>query len=356
MAAEEAKTEVPTILGMGNPLLDISASVPSELLTRYGVTLDSAILAEEKHMPVYQELVDSYEPDYIAGGATQNSIRVAQWMLGDKAKTAYIGCIGDDDFGRQLREAATADGVQVHYQVDAESATGTCAVLINNTERSLIANLAAANKYQLSHFESEEMQAVLASADIVYSSGFFLTVSPDSMIVAGKHCAENGKVYAINLAAPFIPPVCAEALANVLPYADYVFGNESEAASWAAANGMEGASSSDVALAIAKLPKANGSRGRTVVITHGSEPTIVCTEGKIRTFPCVKLAKEAIVDQNGAGDGFVGGFFTQLVQGQSLDECVRCGQFAARVVLCASGCQLPAERPVYSWTDGKTEA
>jgi hypothetical protein len=32
--------------------------------------------------------------DYIAGGATQNSIRVAQWILGTKNATAYFGCVG----------------------------------------------------------------------------------------------------------------------------------------------------------------------------------------------------------------------------------------------------------------------
>lgn len=274
---------------------------------------------------------------------------MAQWLLGDSGKTAYIGCIGDDDFGRQLQAAASGDGVETHYQVDGKTATGTCAVLIQDTERSLVANLAAANKYSATHFEAAERQAVLNRASIVYSSGFFLTVSPDSMVAAGKHCADNNKVYAINLAAPFIPPVCAEPLARVLPYADYVFGNESEAASWAEANGMGKATSAEVALTIAKLPKQNGARGRTVIITHGAEPTVVCVDGKIREFPCdVKLEKSAIVDQNGAGDGFVGGFLAQLAQGKNLDECVRCGQFGARTVLAASGCQLPKTAPEYT--------
>ena len=60
-------------MGMGNPLLDISADVPEDMLTKYDVKLDSAILAEEKHMPIYQELVESYNATFIAGGATQNS-------------------------------------------------------------------------------------------------------------------------------------------------------------------------------------------------------------------------------------------------------------------------------------------
>ena len=41
-----------SILGMGNPLLDISAEVPKSVLEKYGVTLNNAILCEEKHLPV----------------------------------------------------------------------------------------------------------------------------------------------------------------------------------------------------------------------------------------------------------------------------------------------------------------
>jgi adenosine kinase len=70
-----------SILGMCNPLLDISAEVPMEVLSKYGVSLNNAILAEDKHLPLYEELVRDYPVQFIAGGAGQNSIRVAQWML-----------------------------------------------------------------------------------------------------------------------------------------------------------------------------------------------------------------------------------------------------------------------------------
>ena len=101
------------VLGVGNPLLDISCKVPMEVLTKYGVKSGDIILAEDAHAPLYDELVEKYAPEYIAGGATQNSIRVAQWMLGGDeyaGSTAYIGCIGDDKFGEQLTASAAADG------------------------------------------------------------------------------------------------------------------------------------------------------------------------------------------------------------------------------------------------------
>lgn len=63
-----------SLLGMCNPLLDISADVPQSLLDKYDVKLNNAILAEEKHVPLYAELVKDYPVQYIAGGATQVAI------------------------------------------------------------------------------------------------------------------------------------------------------------------------------------------------------------------------------------------------------------------------------------------
>jgi adenosine kinase len=59
------------LLGMCNPLLDISAEVPLDLLEKYGVKLNNAILAEDSHLPLYDEIVKDYPVQYIAGGATQ---------------------------------------------------------------------------------------------------------------------------------------------------------------------------------------------------------------------------------------------------------------------------------------------
>jgi len=111
------------ILGMCNPLLDISAEVPSSFLEKYGVTLNNAILAEEKHKPLYDELVEKFPVQYIAGGATQNSIRVAQWMLGVPGGTAYFGAVGVDKYGEILEQCAQADGVNVLYQKHPEIPT-----------------------------------------------------------------------------------------------------------------------------------------------------------------------------------------------------------------------------------------
>merc|ERR1712147_417628 len=40
---------------MGNPLLDISSSVEASFLEKYSLDANNAILAEDAHMPIYQE-------------------------------------------------------------------------------------------------------------------------------------------------------------------------------------------------------------------------------------------------------------------------------------------------------------
>lgn len=45
-------------MGIGNPLLDISANVDDGLLEKYELKPDDAIMADEKHMPLYKELIE----------------------------------------------------------------------------------------------------------------------------------------------------------------------------------------------------------------------------------------------------------------------------------------------------------
>jgi adenosine kinase len=95
-------------------------------------------------------------------------------MLQVPKATSYMGCIGDDAFGKKMTETATSEGVnvrsgqpvssvgaagslssmlrmlwlQVCYQVDTSTPTGSCAVCVTGIERSLVANLAAANNFK----------------------------------------------------------------------------------------------------------------------------------------------------------------------------------------------------------------
>lgn len=63
---------------MGNPLLDISVYDDGSLLKKYDLKSNNAILAEEKHKPLYKDIVDNFDVEYTAGGASQNTARIVQ--------------------------------------------------------------------------------------------------------------------------------------------------------------------------------------------------------------------------------------------------------------------------------------
>ena len=60
---------------------------------------------------------------------------------------------------------------------------------------------------QVSHVKQPENWAVVEKARVIYSAGFFITASPESILLVAKHAAENNKIYCMNLSAPFISEV-----------------------------------------------------------------------------------------------------------------------------------------------------
>jgi len=335
------------LLGYGNPLLDISVQATEEYLNKYGLEADNAILAEEKHKPMYKEMAETFpDVEFVPGGATLNALRVAQWLLQVPGATTFFGCIAHDEFGDILTKAAQTAGVNVRFQYTDKEPTGTCAVVCTNKHRSLVANLAAANCFTENHLDNPANWAAVEAAKFIYFAGFPLTVCPSAMLRMAAHAAENNKIVLMNMSAPFLCSFFKEPMLKVLPYVDYLFGNEAESAEFAKANELGTTDIKEIARKIADWEKVNKSRPRTVIITQGSDPSVVVTEGKLKEYPVTPISEADIVDTNGAGDAFVGGFLAQLVQGHSLDECMHSAGYVARVVLQRIGCSLP-EKPDY---------
>lgn len=89
---------------------------------------------------------------------------------------------------------------------------------------------------------------------------------------------------------------------------------------------------------IYNLPKQNDTRSRIVVITQGISPVILVNNGQISEYTVTQLPSEKLVDTNGAGDAFAGGFLSQFIQGKDLGTCVNCGIWCAAQIIQRSGC------------------
>ncbi|XP_005189951.2 uncharacterized protein LOC101888276 isoform X1 [Musca domestica] len=326
------------LVGCGNPLLDISANVEEDLLQKYNLKPNDAILAEPKHMPLYKELIEKYKAEFIAGGSVQNSLRVCQWILQKPKIATFFGCVGSDDYAKILEENATKDGLNVRYQYNTEAATGTCAVLVTGTHRSLCANLAAANNFTLDHLQIPENKKLLDAAEYYYISGFFLTVSPPSIMEVARLAHKHNRTFMMNLSAPFLSQFFKEPMMAALPYVDILFGNEQEVETFANEQGWTTKDIKEIGRKLVALPKENGQRERIVIITQGHLPVLLFKDGQISEFEVPQLSRDEMVDTNGAGDAFVGGFLAQYVQKKSLDVCIRCGIWSAGEIIKQSGC------------------
>uniref|UniRef100_A0A674GM31 adenosine kinase n=12 Tax=Passeriformes TaxID=9126 RepID=A0A674GM31_TAEGU len=342
--AEEGSENV--LFGMGNPLLDICAVVDKDFLDKYGLKPNDQILAEEKHKELFEELVKKFKVEYHAGGSTQNSVKVAQWMIQKPHKAAtFFGCIGKDKFGEILKKKAEEAHVDAHYYEQSEEPTGTCAACITSDNRSLVANLAAANCYKKEkHLDLEKNWKLVEKAKVYYIAGFFLTVSPEAVLKVAAQASANNKIFSLNLSAPFISQFYKEPMMKVMPYVDVLFGNETEAATFAREQGFETEDIKEIARKTQALPKVNTKRQRIVVFTQGKDDTVLATENEVTTFPVLVSDQSEIVDTNGAGDAFVGGFLSQLVYDRPVTECIRAGHYAASVIIKRSGCTFP-EKP-----------
>lgn len=94
---------------------------------------------------------------------------------------------------------------------------------------------------------------------------------------------------------------------SALPYIDILFGNETEAATFAEVQKFDTKDVAEIAKRICALPKKNEAKPRMVVFTQGDGPVIVVQGTDVQEFPVTKLSAEQIKDTNGAGDAFVGG-------------------------------------------------
>jgi len=328
------------ILGLGNPLLDISSPVNDDFMKKYDIKPGNAVLAEDKHLAMYEELSDMNSVEYIGGGSTLNSMRVCQWMVQENGCVGYMGCIGKDKFGQVLESTTKEAGVDCHFMKDDKIGTGTCAVCITDKERSLVANLAAANNFKIDHCSTDKAKQMISSAKIIYTAGFFITVSVETMLMLGQECQKLNKPYCLNLSAEFITTVFKQQLLSIFPYVQIVFTNQDEAKSFAKANNIQFSDIKDLAIQISKLKPSLIKKPRTVIITQGCDPVIVATGDKAAEYPVAKISKDKIVDLNGAGDAFVGGFLSQFANGKDEATCVAAGTYAAQYIIQRAGTKL----------------
>ena len=157
-----------------------------------------------------------------------------------------------------------------------------------------------------------------------------------------KHFHEQNKKVAFTLSATFMVENFFDRLLEISNQAHIVICNNEEATSFTKLNTE---CYEEIALA---MHRQLAPLDRIIIITCGKDPVITSKYNYERQeFDFVLksyvpfVQEQEIVDTNGCGDAFAGGFISQYVQGKSLEECARAGIWSSSVILRNVGCTYP---------------
>ncbi|GLZ80206.1 ribokinase [Actinorhabdospora filicis] len=225
------------------------------------------------------------------------------------ARTAFIGAVGDDAFGAQLREALTADGVDVSGLREAPGASGVALIAVDDAGENSIVVAPGANA----------TVDALTAADLGGLSGARVLLCqlevPEPAIVAAGKATGDTTLMILN-AAP-ARPLSAELLATV----GLLVVNEVEAAM------LSGWDADPLTALLRVVP-------RVVVTLGGAGSRYADAEGARLDVPAPKVP---VVDTTGAGDCFTGALATAIAEGRPMEEALRWATAAGALAVQKTG-------------------
>ena len=257
---------------------------------------------------------------------------IRRWQHVGSALT-FIGCVGDDTFGPQLRQGMAAEGIGVDgLATVAGINSGTALIVVDAAGRNQIAVASGANMRLTVDWVARFAEAI-AWAHIVVCQ---LEVPLDTVLWTLHTARQHGAVTILNPApAQPLPP-------EIWPLVDYVTPNEVEAAH---VSGLALCGPSD-ATHVARALLARGPR--VVILTLGEYGAFIGTPDRMAHVPAFPVTA---VDTTAAGDAFNGALAVALSEGRPLDLAVRFANAAAGLACTQRGAQnsLPVRAQVDAW-------
>lgn len=337
-----------TLIAIGNPIVDISAETDSATIEKYKLEWGRTVFANDENRGIFAELESKPDVSYVPGGSIQNSLRVASWCLKMNPSTSdyklsMLGCVGNDQYKDKITSALQEAGVHPILQANPELNSSRCAVGIYQKERCLVPEIRASNTLS-EEFVNANMSSICDN-DILLVEGYFIVERYEIVKNLIKKFKEAGKVVIFTLSAVFLLQAHYDKVIEIANQSDLVFCNIEEAEAMAGEKGQT--MQETLEKAHKKLEKNDD---RVMVVTAGSKGVLASKynyemgqlDFVIQCF--AKFIKnEEIVDTNGAGDAFLGGFVSQWMQGKSLEVCCKAGNSASGIILKNVGCTFPID-------------
>jgi ribokinase len=244
-----------------------------------------------------------------------------------------IAKVGDDDFGKRLRQGLKDAAVNVRGVATARNtASGVALISVDRQGQNSITVIPGANGLLL----PQDLEACLPQ---LRSAGMILT-QLETPIETVEYLGELAQRFQVPL---MLDPAPARKLSRkILRQVKYLTPNEAETCALCGIpyRDLDLATARECAIALLAKGPAN------IVVKMGSRGAFLATSEGLRSL--VPSFKVKVVDSTAAGDAFNGGLAVALMRGMAIQEAVRFGAAVGAVSVTRAGAQpaMPSEEDV----------
>ena len=236
------------------------------------------------------------------------------------AKVAFVGKIGDDEFGNLVKESLTAKKVNTDFLIISKKFnTGATIVLNYSEDRAMVTYPGAMEDLTIKDIKKE----IVKSAKHLHFSSYFLQPGMQTgLLNLFKMAKDNGLTTSLDI--QWDPKEEWNFNYNeVLPFVDVFLPNEQEVLLLTGEKKLQNA--------IKKLSPF----AECIAVKLGSKGSMVVMKGK-SIFKKSYFNKK-VVDAIGAGDSFNAGFIFKFVNGYDITECQKFGNLTGAINTTAAG-------------------
>lgn len=316
------------VVGIGNAIVDVIASVDDSFLSGVGLVKGSMTLVDTAQSEaIYAKLPSAIEA---SGGSAGNTIAGIA-SLGGRA--AYIGKVRGDQLGTVYRHDMRAIGARFETPAATEGApTARSMIMVTpDAQRTMATYLGACVE-----LGPEDLDvAAIEQAAVTYMEGYLFDPprAQQAFYEAAKIAHAAGRKVSLTLSDSFCVHRHKGAFQDLIEnHVDILFANETELLALTLED--------DFDRAIASLK----GKVEVAACTRSEKGSVVLMGGSTHMVPAEPVAR--VVDTTGAGDLYAAGFLLGLVRGFSPVDCGRLGGLAAAEVISHVG-----PRPAVSLKD-----
>jgi len=271
-----------------------------------------------KDLPRPGETVTGHGYRVVPGGKGANQA-VAASRLG--ARTAFIACVGDDDFGHRMKDTFQAKGMDTRGVMTEEGIpTGVAMVFVAESGENCIGISPEANACLTPERLIPHLGLIREASALLMQ----LETPLETVMLAAAVAKKAGVPVVLNPApARPLPDSLFKHLAMITP-------NETEAGA------LTGIAIRDASSAVEAAACLHGMGVETVIITLGAKGAFVSEKGRGTVVPGYAVTP---VDTTAAGDTFNGALMAALQRGEKLSGAVAFAHAASALSVMRVGAQ-----------------